>query len=378
MQHSENRLWKLLALKLSGDATADNLKELGDYLDSHPEEKAVADIINIYWQQANPPITVPQEIEEERFHFIVNAESENKNVESENNLNAIEAGHVLKFEKRRSFKWIYAAASLIIMIGVIFLFQMNSGTEKKSYPKNNRRVVFVKPGSKSSIILPDGTSVTLNGSSKLSYNTDFNEKVREVNLEGEAYFDVTKDTKHPFIVHTSSIDIEVLGTLFNVKSYLQDSTIEATLLRGSIEVYNKEDPSAPKVILKPNEKLVFRKKEDSKVAASKKDASESGKKVTNDDDISVSTLLANQPDSLKPEISWLYNKLIFNGDNFSTIAVKMERWYGVKIEILDTSLDKYHFTGVFEKETLKQALDALRLTAKFRYKIKDNVIQVME
>src|SRR5439155_8152 len=116
------------------------------------------------------------------------------------------------------------------------------------------------------MVLPDGTQVWLNAESRITYSNTFNKSLREVNLEGEAYFDVTHDAAHPFIVHTSSIAIKVLGTAFTVKSYASDKTIEATLLRGSIEVVKNNDPSAPKVILRPHEKLVFNKEEKNSTA----------------------------------------------------------------------------------------------------------------
>jgi ferric-dicitrate binding protein FerR (iron transport regulator) len=92
----------------------------------------------------------------------------------------------------------------------------------------------------------------VNSGSKLTYEGNFKGNLREVRLDGEAYFDVVKDALHPFIVHTSGIDIKVLGTAFNVKAYKVDRTIEATLIHGSIEVINQNQPGAPKIMLKPH------------------------------------------------------------------------------------------------------------------------------
>ena len=373
MEHPENRLWKLLALKLSGDATPEELCELDSYLEISTDEKNIVDSIEMYWNQKNDLVSINEETEEERFHFILNAENQDEIKGDDKNITPI-----IKSINQNKYKWIYVAASVVIIIGLSFLFRKYLDTNLNYSSENGTQQVFVKPGSKSKIILPDGTVVRLNGSSKLSYNKDFNEKVREVNLEGEAYFDVTKDPNHPFIVHTSDIDIRVLGTLFNVKSYEQDPTIETTLLRGSIEVYNKNDASAPLVILKPNEKLIFNKNENEKIPDMNKIDPNSPKKINPDENISISTLSPNKPDSLKEETSWLYNRLVIDGDNFTEMAQKMERWYGVKIEILSPELKQYHFNGIFENETIEQALDALRLTVKFRYKINNDVIEVKE
>ncbi|MDP4251322.1 MAG: DUF4974 domain-containing protein, partial [Bacteroidota bacterium] len=90
--------------------------------------------------------------------------------------------------------------------------------------------------------------------------------------------------------------------------------------------------------------------------------------------ISVIPIPQNIPDSDKAETSWMYNKLVFDGDSFEELAVKMERWYNVRITFKTDRLFKYRFKGVFNNETVKQALDALQLTAGFTYAIKDDEI----
>jgi transmembrane sensor len=370
MENQENRLWNLLALKVSGEATPEELSELNSSLENFPELQNIVNSIEIYWNEKNELIT-NDETEEERFHLIINAENENEKKEDE-------LRPVVKSIKWKKYRFLLAAASVLLIFGLAFLFKEHFVKDFNSPIKTALQQVFVKPGSKSKIILPDGTVVRLNGSSKLTYSNDFNKNVREVNLDGEAYFDVTKDAKHPFIVHTSNIDIKVLGTLFNVKSYEQDATIETTLLRGSIEVYNKNDASAPKVILRPNEKLVFTKIANEKMETPDKPASNSLKNTSPDEKISISTLPPNKPDSLKEETSWIYNKLVIDDDDFTKMAEKMERWYGVKIEILSPQLQQYHFKGIFENETIEQALNALQLTVKFRYKINKDLITIRQ
>src|SRR4029078_631833 len=96
--------------------------------------------------------------------------------------------------------------------------------------------VSTKRGSKSKVQLPDGTQVWLNADSRIAYNEKFQGNLREVTLEGEAYFDVVRDEKRPFVIHTAAIDIKVLGTAFNVRSYANEKNTETSLIRGSIEV----------------------------------------------------------------------------------------------------------------------------------------------
>jgi transmembrane sensor len=195
--------------------------------------------------------------------------------------------------------------------------------------------------------------------------------LREVTLEGEAFFDVTHNAAKPFIVHTSGLNIKVLGTAFNVKSYASDETIETTLLRGSIEVVKQNDPTAPKVILRPNEKLVFNKKDLPETEGSKEQIA-----TTVQPAISITHLPADIPDSIIKETSWRYNKLDFNGDSLEELADKMERWFDVHITINNERLKRYRLKGSFEKETIVQALEALKLSARFEYEVEGKEVVI--
>jgi len=270
-------------------------------------------------------------------------------------------------------KWFIAAA---VAASILLIW----GIERiQSLPRAAQNVhneeVLARAGTRTKLVLPDGTEVWLNSNSRLKYNNDFNVNNREVTLDGEAYFDVPKDARLPFIVHASSIDIKVLGTSFAVKSYPQDKTIEATLLQGMIEVSRKDNPSTPRIVLKPNEKLVFSK---SFATRNRPDGSPSGPgaHVSVSSDIAVNSIRQDIPDSNKVETAWLYNRLVFDGDSFRELADKMERWYNVKIDLRDTLLNSYHFGGIFERETVEQALRELQLTRDFTYTINGNEIEL--
>ena len=140
-----------------------------------------------------------------------------------------------------------------------------------------------------------------------------------------------------------------------------------------IEVSRKDNPNAPKIILKPNEKLILNKqllRTDETDAAVSQGSTE--KQVARD--FSVTSIPKNIPDSNKAETAWVFNRLVFEGDNFQSLASKMERWYNVKIQFADMELMHYRFKGAFANETIAEALDALQLTADFQYKINGNDI----
>jgi ferric-dicitrate binding protein FerR (iron transport regulator) len=168
----------------------------------------------------------------------------------------------------------------------------------------------------------------------------------------------------------------VLGTAFTIKSYPQDATAETTLLNGSIEVSRKDNPNTARVILKPNEKLVFSKT--AALAGTTAAADKGSLHPGPQPDMAINRIPVNVPDSDKVETAWMYNRLVFQGDNFRELAEKMERWYNVRITIRDSSLYSCRFGGAFANETIEEAFQALQLTSAtaFTYKINGNEIEL--
>jgi transmembrane sensor len=256
---------------------------------------------------------------------------------------------------------------LLIAGGILFFRQ--SGGEK-----NYSRIVWAEihstMGSRVSFYLPDGSTGWLNSGSTLKYALNFNEN-RRVELEGEAYFDVVPDKFHPFFVRTSEIQIKVLGTTFNLKSYPEDKTVEATLLTGILEIQTLPEIQGSKqtVILKPHQKATFQRSTDQLVLGEERTNTESSQGIR-------AARISNDVDAV-PVISWKDHKLVFVNEPFESLLVKLERWYDVEITLLNNPADNLSYTGVFEKETVEQALRALELaTPDFNYTINKNKITV--
>lgn len=371
---SAERIYQLIARKLSGEATQAELQELNDYLQQQAGDQYLYDILDKYWSHHSHPIKEEAHDEEERFRRLMHNAEEAVDISQQTATIPIPA-RTLRLKK----PFYYAAAAVLLVAGTLAFFYYNHTQTASAVAGSNAQVseVSANPGSRSKLILPDGTQVWLNVKSRLTYLNSFNGSQREVNLEGEAFFDVTSDASRPFVVHTSGIAIKVLGTAFTVKSYPGEKTIEATLLRGSIEVVKNDDPAAPKVILRPHEKLVFNKEAQSLATQTTSgDVLPSREPATKQSGISVTTLPKNKPDSALKEMSWVYNKLDFEGDRFDELALKMERWYDVRITFRNESLRQYRFKGVFENETIREALEALQFTAPFEYRIDGNEIEI--
>jgi len=297
----------------------------------------------------------------------------------------------LETESDKDFRGLYRNLSVsilriaaIIVIAFLTGFFIRSFFKDPSTPLLTYQEITVPAGSKTRVNLPDGTVVWLNSASKLTYSSNYNLKKREVKLEGEGYFKVAKDKSRPFVVLTSNIAVQALGTEFNVKSYPEEGIIETTLVTGSVivnAVEGIETKNKPDLVLKPNEKLTFIKKtgklflESDTLNTGESISGIATDKTAKEEKPREERIFVKTIDPI-PYIAWKEDKLILTGEPFEEVIPRLERWYDVTIEVKDPKILTYRLKGIFEKETLEQALEALRLASHFNYTIKKNTIEI--
>lgn len=361
----EERLWELVSLKLAGEATEEELKELKQFLDTNSQLGLKASqFVNVWQNQSHASIPETGEAFDRHLQRLSNHFSAPA-MQYENGENPLPEPTSGKAVLRRLIRISSIAAAAIIAIALIYKFSI----QLKAVVPVAANIITTKPGSKSKINLPDGTLVWLNADSKITYGEDYNGTQREVELTGEAYFDVVKDKIKPFIIHTKSIRIKVLGTAFNVRSYPNEKTSETSLIRGSVEVTMNDNPDK-KIILKPNEKLVV------------KDITVKSLQKIKDFSSDETPLLKLVPlhyingDTASVETYWTKNKLAFDGETLESVAQKIERWYAVKIIIKDEGLKTENYTSAFEDESLPEVLNALKLTGNFKYTINKKEVTI--
>lgn len=253
--------------------------------------------------------------------------------------------------KHKTFKlnYIYWAAAVLILgffIGNFF---------NSSHSEPNEKSVFVSKapmGSVSETILPDGSTIFLNAGSEIKYISSLGSKIREVYLQGEAWFNVEKSKEIPFIVHTSFYDVRVMGTEFNVKAYPEEKEVITTLEEGSIEIVSTDNLKlSGNIILKPGEQLVFNKTQKS---------------------IELSPVRA------EVFSAWKDNKLTFINTSLGELAKLLERKYGVEITIHDPGILNYHYDGTIKNETIVEVLNILQSTLPIKYKIEKHKVIIMK
>lgn len=223
-----------------------------------------------------------------------------------------------------------AAVILITFLGTKAFFDWKEDPVKM-------QTVIVPAGQRAELLLADGTKVWLNSRSKFKFPDRFQKDARNVELDGEGYFEVTHQEDAPFTVHTSKYDVKVLGTEFNVKAYNSKNQFEASLLKGSVEVSNMNKSQV--VRLRPDEQVIS-------------DGSQLIRSVILD----------------KNYFRWKEGLLCLDDESIGGLIDKLELYYDVKIIVQQASLMKYHYSGKFRiSDGVEHVLKVLQLKHKFTY-----------
>ncbi|MBX2843974.1 MAG: FecR domain-containing protein [Flammeovirgaceae bacterium] len=267
----------------------------------------------------------------------------------------------LKPEKGGSKFWRInqiAAAVLLSIVSGVFLYQNlnsdvsgnNENIAENNFPELTEK--FSPIGVKTTLELKDGTIVKLNSDSKLIFPSSFDANIREVYLEGEAFFDVSRDENRPFIIHTGKVKTTVLGTSFNIKAFPEDESVQVAVASGKVAVaYQAPDnnvKSTKELFLLPEEMSTFSK---------------------------IDNQLVKSDFDRKQVLSWKDNILYFENASFNEVKEKLERWYGVSFEVKGKSLES-EFEGEFHNESLKAVLEGLSFSVKFDFLIEDKVVTI--
>ncbi|MCF3112204.1 FecR domain-containing protein [Niabella sp. CC-SYL272] len=344
MHFSENRFYELLYGKLTGEAGIDDLKELEQLLQEDPR------LGLLYDQLLKPDPVMPVAETEAAYmaHYVkmmqaVPVGRKATPVDSKGAARQLRIRSALRF----------AAAALVVLTVGTMLWMLNQKTNGLAALKT---VAATEHGSKSKLTLPDGSVVHMNTNSNLSYGAGFGQRTREVYLTGEAFFEVAHNPDIPFIVHTSEADIKVLGTVFNVRDYVDESSMETSLLKGSIELALTTNKDR-KIRLSPSDKVVIEKLPGT-------GAGPRTVRLTN----------INVTDSVVLETSWLQNKLAFSDKSFPEIALNLKRRFGLTVVFRNPEVEQYRYTGVFDDSNVVDVLNVLQMIKPFQYKIKDTQV----
>ncbi|MDR2810079.1 MAG: FecR domain-containing protein [Tannerellaceae bacterium] len=209
------------------------------------------------------------------------------------------------------------------------------------------QTISVPAGQRVNLLLPDGTKVWLNARTTLKYPVSFNEEERAMELDGEAYFEVAKDEKRPFVVHTDKGSITALGTTFNVEDYTSDNEFITTLMSGSVRITPKNNSAAP-LVLTSDRKAVW---------------TGDSLRVEAIDDYTV--------------YRWVEGLICFKNESVPAMMKELEKYYGVRIHVKNQQVLLYSYTGKFRHtDGIDYALRVLQKDISFKY-VRDDENQII-
>ncbi len=339
----EKDIESLIIRFLEKEILEDELHELEAWLLQSPENKSFFfDLKNIYESSHYNRFVGEEKTSWERFHFKLNEKPETAKKKSSYKLNI-----------QKGLKYV-AIVCVAFSIGWFL-----KDFEKKSQvieplPEIAYNIIQTEDGGKvNSLVLSDGSKVTLGVSTSLRYPASFGNK-REVYLDGEAFFDVKEDTLKPFIVKLKQQDITVLGTTFNVEGYSKEAYSNLTLLSGRVlfEAYNEAGEPMSRMYIKPNQKAYAN--------------NETGSVTIEDVDVTFAT-------------AWLKGEYKFKNEPLDSIFMRLEKYYGVKINFKNEKLKSIRYTGTFSlNQTIQEVLNIINHNKQFAFQTANGEITIKE
>lgn len=298
---------------------------------------------------------------EQAFNSWLNAtESELSNSipkdELEKSLNRIKSKIDFSIQSRTStafsFLSLKIAASILLLIGLCYLaFQVNPWKENQS-TELRYTTISTQRAQMLKAVLPDSSIVWLNADSEIVFPTVFSDTIREVRLVGEAFFQVKRNTKLPFIVHTSAESTRVLGTSFLVKAYPADSVAVVAVQSGKVSVTSNSESytNSNKVMLTKNQLVKHSMATDR---------------------------MATEFVAVEGLIEWREGTIVFVNKSLEEIIPVLERWYDIKIEVNENSLLRKTFNAKFHKVSVQHVLNSLSLSGGFSYQINNKKVTIL-
>jgi transmembrane sensor len=263
----------------------------------------------------------------------------------------ISSQDVIKHKKRERLINIFMRAAAILLLpvlcfGLYFSLKYQSVKTNHVFVSQAYNEVYSSPDAITKIVLPDGSNVWLNHSSSLKYPASFQGDTRQVELNGEGYFEVAHNPRNPFIVQAGRFRIKAVGTAFNVMAYPDEDKVETSLINGKVELQmlDLKGNVVPMGKMNPDEFTVYNK-------------------MNNE----VTTLIIGDDRNF----SWKSGKLVFNNEPIGEVAKKLSRWFNVDIRVKDPELLKLTYTATFVNETLPQVMELIAMVSPVNYSISD-------
>ena len=261
-------------------------------------------------------------------------------------------------------KFLQAAAAVLLIFSVFYLYN----TKETPAVDGDWMELTTQKGERKYFKLVDGTEVWLNSDSKLMLKQGYGKEHRNLQLLGEGYFSVAKNTALPMKVKVGEVDVNVVGTIFNLQAYPDQGQVVTSLIEGKVKLTLNESKGSKDFVMKPGDRIeIARKEVNGKVSLALAD--------TTAIQHTVAFRNVEKKDNKALDALWTENKLVFKADRLAEVVKRLERWYDVTIIVENDQLKEQAFTGVFEEPTCQQVLSILQKTNKnLNYTMKGETI----
>lgn len=325
LRPSENDIWQVL-----------------DGKDSRAAEKVAV------WLSSEEGMNWISDNSDEIFRKLTESESE-VDVPTEEMLENIHRQIRMLIRKRKLRRIVSVAAAVLLPVLFISVFWININSRVGNILFASSETVSESAvlGERKVVVFQDGTKVYLNAGSKLSYPSFWSLSDRDVKLEGEAFFQVEKNPKRPFVVDMNGVSLTVYGTRFNAKAYPQDDAVEVILFDGDV-VFNAVGKDYD---MEPSEQLAYSRSTGN-----------------------VEIISLKSPDD---QILWTENVIMFRNNTLREIAEVLSRWYNVKFEVEDELLYSRTFTLKTDHQPLHVLLEEMEYVSDLHFVLKENIVKVV-
>ena len=320
----ENSIDHIITRILSGNSSSEDFLSLSEWLNADEKNKKEFRLLKSYW-----------DAEVSFSHSLM------PNVSLDNLRKKIDDQSRQK--RLRLIRFIATPIAAAIAFLVLFFATTHLNTREG---KVQQFYTYITDKNKSHFTLDDGTKIILNRNSRFTYSDAYGTDQRKVNLEGEAYFEVAKNKEKRFIVCCNDLEIEALGTTFDVKGYRDDHSVTTLLAEGSVRVSNKTDAT----LLKPGEKVEYHKNKQ--------------------------TFTKSAISDMREIDFWRNNMLIFNSSSLAEIATTLERMYGVKVVFDSEKLKNVLFSGTIRNSSLHNVFYIISLTYPLTYELEGDTVRI--
>lgn len=268
-------------------------------------------------------------------------------------------------------------AAVLLILFYIATLTVSTGKNNNGSAIGNsvsQNIISTPYGSISKLMLADGSEIIINAGSSIKYDAGFNISNRIINLEGEAYFKVNRQTEVPFIVNSGDISIKTVGTTFNVKAYAEESAVEMTLIEGSVLISKKNEGKSDILSdLGPGQKAIFIKDPDVPVINEILEREPGAYHPSNS---AERNLLVSEAVDVSQITAWTNNELVIKSEKLETLVIKLQRKYDVEFIFDDEKVKQYRFTGLLQNEPIEQVLNAICLSAPVSYIIDGSIVKL--